>query len=362
MRKVPVSVCIIAKNEEKHIAECLRRIKPYGFEVIVTDTGSTDRTREIAAQYADKVADFPWCDDFSAARNFCARHAANRHILALDCDEYLESCDTDGLAGQIRAHPSMVGALHIKSIVSGADGQASYVKDNVPRFYDRQYFTYSGTIHEQITHRKGRQPVSGMNFLLPMEVVHHGNAPIIVLTAYNWEDIEDEAKEAGITAFCSKPLFLSELRECLHSLTSTEEEPDSNKDKKTVTFHAERILLVEDNELNQEIAAEILQEAGFTVEIAGNGQIAVDMLEKSKPGYYQLILMDVQMPVMNGYEATRTIRRLKDTQLAAIPILAMTANAFEEDKQEALKSGMNGHIAKPINIDNLMNTLKHVLH
>lgn len=225
--------------------------------------------------------------------------------------------------------------------------------------------------HQAVT-RKDLYSVYIIDWLLPdmngIEVARRiqketgGNAPIIVLTAYNWEDIEDEAKEAGITAFCSKPLFLSELRECLHSLTSTEEEPDSNKDKKTVTFHAERILLVEDNELNQEIAAEILQEAGFTVEIAGNGQIAVDMLEKSKPGYYQLILMDVQMPVMNGYEATRTIRRLKDTQLAAIPILAMTANAFEEDKQEALKSGMNGHIAKPINIDNLMNTLKHVLH
>ena len=225
--------------------------------------------------------------------------------------------------------------------------------------------------HQAVT-RKDMYSVYIIDWLLPdmngIEVARRiqketgGNAPIIVLTAYNWEDIEDEAKEAGITAFCSKPLFLSELRECLHSLTSTEEEPDSNKDKKTVTFHAERILLVEDNELNQEIAAEILQEAGFTVEIAGNGQIAVDMLEKSKPGYYQLILMDVQMPVMNGYEATRTIRRLKDTQLAAIPILAMTANAFEEDKQEALKSGMNGHIAKPINIDNLMNTLKHVLH
>ncbi len=189
-----------------------------------------------------------------------------------------------------------------------------------------------------------------------------GNVPIIVLTAYNWEDIEDEAKEAGITAFCSKPLFLSELRECLHSITSIDENHDSQKDHQTVAFHAERILLVEDNELNQEIAAEILQESGFTVEIAGNGKIAVEMLEKSQPGYYQLILMDVQMPVMNGYEATRAIRKLKDTQLAAIPILAMTANAFEEDKQEALKSGMNGHIAKPINIDNLMSTLKRVLH
>ena len=129
-----------------------------------------------------------------------------------------------------------------------------------------------------------------------------------------------------------------------------------------MTFHAERILLVEDNELNQEIAAEILQEAGFMVEVAENGQVAVEMLEKSKEGYYRLILMDVQMPVMNGYEATRAIRRLKNTQLAAIPILAMTANAFEEDKQEALKSGMNGHIAKPINIDNLMDTLKLMLH
>ncbi len=189
-----------------------------------------------------------------------------------------------------------------------------------------------------------------------------GNVPIIVLTAYNWEDIEDEAKEAGVTAFCSKPLFLSELRECLHSITNKDDGHNSENNPKAVTFHAERILLVEDNELNQEIAAEILQEAGFMVEVAENGQVAVEMLEKSKEGYYRLILMDVQMPVMNGYEATRAIRRLKNTQLAAIPILAMTANAFEEDKQEALKSGMNGHIAKPINIDNLMDTLKLMLH
>lgn len=189
-----------------------------------------------------------------------------------------------------------------------------------------------------------------------------GNVPIIVLTAYNWEDIEDEAKEASITAFCSKPLFLSELRECLHTITVTEDGNDSGTNKKISAFHAERLLLVEDNELNQEIAAEILQEAGFSVEIAGNGQIAIEMLEKSTPGYYQLILMDVQMPVMNGYEATRAIRKLKDTQLASIPILAMTANAFEEDKQEALKSGMNGHIAKPINIENLMSALQRILH
>lgn len=225
--------------------------------------------------------------------------------------------------------------------------------------------------HQAVT-RKDFYSVYIIDWLLPdmngIEVARRiqketgGNVPIIVLTAYNWEDIEDEAKEAGITAFCSKPLFLSELRECLHSIASTDDGKTSEKDKNAVAFHAERILLVEDNELNQEIATEILQEAGFKIEVAGNGQAAVDMLENSKPGYYQLILMDVQMPVMDGYEATRAIRKLKDTQLAAIPILAMTANAFEEDKQEALRSGMNGHISKPINIDNLMNTLKRVLH
>lgn len=122
-----------------------------------------------------------------------------------------------------------------------------------------------------------------------------------------------------------------------------------------------RILLAEDVELNQEIAATILGDAGFETEIAGNGQIAVDMLAKSEPGYYQVILMDVQMPVMNGYEATKEIRRMENRQRASIPIIAMTANAFEEDKQEALKSGMNGHIAKPIDIEVLFGVLRQIL-
>lgn len=122
-----------------------------------------------------------------------------------------------------------------------------------------------------------------------------------------------------------------------------------------------RILLAEDVELNQEIATTILKDAGFETEVAGNGQIAVDMLAKSDPGYYQVILMDVQMPVMNGYEATKEIRRMENQDLASIPIIAMTANAFEEDKQEALKSGMNGHIAKPIDIEVLFGVLRQIL-
>ncbi|MCI9047738.1 MAG: response regulator [Hungatella sp.] len=122
-----------------------------------------------------------------------------------------------------------------------------------------------------------------------------------------------------------------------------------------------RLLLVEDNELNQEIAVAILEEAGLLVDVACDGQMAVDMYKKAGPGYYRLILMDVQMPVMNGYEATRTIRQLADPQLCSIPILAMTANAFEEDKQEAMRSGMNGHIAKPVDVDLLFEALNRII-
>ena len=186
------------------------------------------------------------------------------------------------------------------------------------------------------------------------------NAPVIVLTAYDWSDIEDEAREAGVTAFCSKPLFMSELRSCLSSIVNQDSKTVVNKKQETIR-HNERILLAEDNELNQEIAVEILSEEGFSVEVADNGQIAVDMLKNSEPGYYQLVLMDVQMPVMDGYGAARAIRKLENKELASIPILAMTANAFEEDKQEALKSGMNDHIAKPIDVKNLINTLDNIL-
>ena len=191
-----------------------------------------------------------------------------------------------------------------------------------------------------------------------------GDEPIVILTAYDWSDIEEEAKEAGVTAFCSKPLFASELRSCLRSIVSVdaaqpqEEEPPIPQKKTALTG---RILLAEDNELNQEIALAILEEAGFQVDVATDGQMAVDMLKSAKPDHYCLILMDVQMPIMGGYAATRYIRKMKDPRLSRIPIFAMTANAFDEDKQEALKAGMNGHIAKPINIEQLLETLEQAL-
>lgn len=182
--------------------------------------------------------------------------------------------------------------------------------------------------------------------------------PIIVLTAYDWSDIQDEAIAAGVTAFCSKPLFMSDLRKCLAQVCCCKEpskEPGASTDEKQ--FEGYRILLVEDNELNMEIATEILTEEGFSIETAENGAVAVDMVEGSKPGDYDLILMDVQMPVMDGYEATRRIRKLPVPELANIPIVAMTANAFEEDKRLAMESGMNEHIGKPVDVKRLMQIL-----
>ncbi|MDE7297453.1 MAG: response regulator [Lachnospiraceae bacterium] len=202
--------------------------------------------------------------------------------------------------------------------------------------------------------------VNGIEVVRRIRKETGGDVPIIVLTAYDWSDIEEEAAEAGVSAFCSKPLFMSELRNCLSSIVNQSASPQKNEEKRAGS-HAERILLTEDNELNQEIAVAILSEAGFLVEVADNGQIAVDMLKNAEAGYYQLVLMDVQMPVMNGYEAARAIRSLEDKERASIPILAMTANAFEEDKQEALRSGMNGHIAKPIDVKKLIETLDQVL-
>ena len=182
--------------------------------------------------------------------------------------------------------------------------------------------------------------------------------PIIILTAYDWADIEEEAREAGVSAFCSKPIFMSELRDALTRPFHVKQELPAAVHQ---GFIDKKILLVEDNALNQEIAQSILQENGFYVELANDGTEAVDKVAHAAPGQYDLILMDIQMPKMDGYEATRRIRALPDAAQAGIPIVAMTANAFAEDKRAALEAGMNGHIAKPIEIPKLMGTLKEIL-
>ena len=190
------------------------------------------------------------------------------------------------------------------------------------------------------------------------------DTPIIILTAYDWSDIEAEAKAAGVTAFCSKPMFLSDLRDTLltaigHMQTAEEQDilPGKNAD-----FCGRHILLVEDNELNREIAMTILHEYGFLVDIAENGAVAVEKIRTSDPGCYDLVLMDVQMPVMDGCTATRRIRALKDPARAAVPIVAMTANVFEEERKRAFDCGMNGFLSKPIVIEELIDALKDIIH
>ena len=185
-------------------------------------------------------------------------------------------------------------------------------------------------------------------------------APIIVLTAYDWSDIEEEAKEAGVTAFISKPLFPTDLRNVLNRCCGSVAEAPAAEEEH-FDFTGKKILLVEDNEMNREIAEEILEEDGFIVDTAEDGSIAVEKMAAAVPGQYDLILMDVQMPVMDGHEATRQIRALPDPALAGITILAMTANAFEEDKQAALAAGMDGFLTKPVEIDKLKATLAEFL-
>ena len=191
----------------------------------------------------------------------------------------------------------------------------------------------------------------------------HDDTPIIILTAYDWSDIEVEAKAAGVTAFCSKPMFMSDLRETLMSALG-QNQTDAAQEllpQKNADFKGRHILLVEDNELNREIAQEILREYGFRVDTAENGAVAVEKVCTAAPGSYDLVLMDVQMPVMDGYTATRKIRALDDPARAKIPILAMTANAFDEDRCNALESGMNGFLSKPIVISDLVQELHKIL-
>ena len=178
-------------------------------------------------------------------------------------------------------------------------------------------------------------------------------AAIILITAYDWADIEAEAKEAGVTAFCSKPLFLSDLRNILTAPYKEVEETEE-QDVSVQFLRGKRVLLVEDNELNQEIARTVLREAGLVVDTADDGSEAVEIIKTARAGIYDVILMDIQMPVMDGYTAARAIRALDDPAKANIPIVAMTANAFEEDRQLALNAGMDGHVPKPLDITKLM--------
>lgn len=187
------------------------------------------------------------------------------------------------------------------------------------------------------------------------------NIPILIISAYDWSDIEEEALKAGASGFISKPLFKSNLYLGLSSFMLEKDTEELNQKEKEQSFTGKRILLAEDNDLNWEIAEDILSEAGFELERAENGQICVEKFKNSEVGYYDVILMDIRMPVMSGYDAAKEIRAMKERADVNLPIIAMTADAFSEDIQHSLECGMNEHISKPIDVDRLIQILRKYL-
>jgi signal transduction histidine kinase/CheY-like chemotaxis protein len=188
------------------------------------------------------------------------------------------------------------------------------------------------------------------------------DVPIIIISAFDWPAIEADAREAGANAFISKPLFKSRFIHLFNSLVGNEYDKKDGSaplsDFENIDLSGKRILLVEDNELNMEIATEILNMTKVTVETAMDGDVAVDMVKANEKGYYDLIFMDVQMPRMNGYEATKIIRNLEGGLGADVPIIAMTANAFSEDAQRAIDAGMNEHVSKPFDLKALASVIE----
>ena len=207
--------------------------------------------------------------------------------------------------------------------------------------------------------------MDGLETAKRIKALTDNKLPVIILSAYDWSEIEDEAREAGVDAFLSKPIYKSSLVNLFKRLKNGDETENFGKSElrelEGSNYSDKRVLLVEDNELNLEIASEILQMTNINIDTAANGEIAVEKFSQSEPGFYDIILMDIQMPVMNGYEAAKAIRRLKRNDALSVPIIAMTANAFTEDIQNAKKAGMNEHLSKPIDFNKLNDVLRKYL-
>ena len=199
--------------------------------------------------------------------------------------------------------------------------------------------------------------MNGIELVRRIRKVIDKDTPIIILSAYDWADIEQEAKEAGVTAFISKPIFMSELR---NVLTLQVEDKIVNKENRR--HEGKKVLLVEDNGLNSEIASAMLKDVGMLVDCVKDGSDAVEVMVKASDDQYDVIFMDVQMPKMDGYSATKQIRTLPNNKIANIPIIAMSANAFEEDKRKAALAGMNGYVSKPVDINAILNALDKVFN
>ena len=206
--------------------------------------------------------------------------------------------------------------------------------------------------------------MNGMETAKAMRSQKDDETPIILVSSHEWVDVEVEARLAGVNAFIRKPLDKSRLLKAFRNFMPKDRikaSEGSLEQLEEADYSSKRILVVEDNDLNREIAQEILSMTGVKVETAENGKQAVDMVAASEEGYYDLILMDLQMPVMNGHDATRALRAMGRKDIHELPIIAMTANAFLDDVQQSKASGMNEHMSKPLDIDQLQRMLSRWL-
>jgi len=201
--------------------------------------------------------------------------------------------------------------------------------------------------------------IEGLETIRRIRAEIDADIPILLISAYDWSDIEDRAKEAGANAFISKPLFRSKLYDKINDLIGAESRSVEPEDDYS-DLQGLHILVAEDNDINWEIISAILAMYGITTDRAENGRVCVDMMRAAAKGSYELIFMDVQMPEMNGLDATRAIRKLEDSWAASIPIVAMTADAFSENVMECLDAGMNGHIAKPVDIKLVIKEIRRI--
>lgn len=229
---------------------------------------------------------------------------------------------------------------------------------------------YSAIQMVEYAHKEGRdfdlilidwkmEEMDGIETARRIREILPSHIPIMILTAYDWEEIEEEAYAAGINGFLQKPFFLTNFKQTIRELKKRNEE-DHTQSQKDI-LKGKRFLAAEDNELNSEILVELLDMRGAVCEVTRNGQEVWEKFTQSEPGQYDAVLMDVQMPVMNGYEATKEIRSSSHPQAKTIPIIAMTANAFADDISDALKSGMDAHVAKPLDMERLETVLKELL-
>ncbi len=206
--------------------------------------------------------------------------------------------------------------------------------------------------------------MDGVELVRQLRQQRHTDALKLIVYAYDWSDIETEARSAGADDCMTQPLFRSRLDMTLRDVVAGEQVKQKESELEIYAeknFSDKRILLVEDNELNQEIAQEIIGMTGAQIEVAENGRQALELFEQHRNGYYDMIFMDIQMPVMDGYQATRAIRQLKRQDASVIPIVAMSANAFTEDMESSRRAGMNDHIAKPVSLSKLLAIMENYL-